>query len=75
MYSKLLTEQSKLEKDRDSTGKDIKNLQTKSADDCEKACREEPLCQSFTYIDAYSSCWLKRNKAKLFEKKFSCFVK
>lgn len=75
MYSKVMATEGVAQKDRDSTGKDLKNLLVKSSEECEKACKQEPACSSFTYIDAYSSCWLKKNKAKLIEKKFSCFIK
>lgn len=75
MYSKLMGQTSPAQADTDSTGKDIKNVTVKSASLCDKACRANEKCTSFTFIDAYQSCWLKSAEAKLVSKKFSCFVK
>ncbi len=75
MYSKILGPENRVLKDRDSTGTDLKNIVAKSTLDCEKACVKQVGCNSYTYIDAYSSCWLKKGKAKLIDKKFSCYIK
>ena len=62
-------------KDKDSSGKDIKNLTLSTAGDCKKACDLNDACLSFTYIDGYRSCWLKKGEAKLHSKVFHCMNK
>ena len=75
MYSKIMETKGPAKKNMDSTGKDMKNIVTSTVNGCEQACRNLVGCASYTYMDGYSSCWLKSAPAKLIEKNFSCYVK
>jgi hypothetical protein len=59
----------------DYSGKDFKKLALKSAVVCEEACKAEPVCQGFTFIGGYDTCWIKKTKGKLYPKIFYCLSK
>ncbi len=61
--------------DNDYTGKDLERLVLESADACGEACAKNAQCETFTYLDGYRVCWLKKTKGKFVPKVFSCLVK
>ena len=59
--------------DRDHSGKDLKKIEhIPSAKQCQEKCNDHDKCKAFTYIQGYSSCWLKKLPGKLFAKIFFC---
>ncbi|MFK7874006.1 MAG: PAN domain-containing protein [Oligoflexales bacterium] len=58
----------------DFSGKDIKQLSASTVKKCRNMCRHEVLCHGFTYIEGYSTCWIKR-EGDLRQKVFYCGVK
>lgn len=61
--------------DNDYTGKDLERLVLDSADACGEACAKNSQCESFTYLDGYRVCWLKKTRGKFVPKVFSCLMK
>ncbi len=61
--------------DEDYTGKDLERLVLASADECGEACAKNDACKSFTYLDGYRVCWLKKTLGKYNPKVFRCSIK
>lgn len=59
----------------DFSGKDIKSVIKKTAEACQKSCEQEELCQAFTYIAGYDTCWHKKAEGRFYEKIFYCYKK
>ncbi len=58
--------------DHDHSGKDIERLVLADADECGQACAAKTECQSFTLIEGYRVCWLKKKGGRLNPKVFQC---
>lgn len=61
--------------DNDYTGKDLERLVLDNADQCGEACSKNKECVSFTYLEGYRVCWLKKTLGKFKPKVFSCSLK
>lgn len=57
----------------DSSGKDLRRVSgVKDAKQCQKHCKAESQCGSFTYMNGYGDCWLKYPGGNLYGKQFHC---
>jgi hypothetical protein len=61
--------------DHDHNGKDLERLVLDDPDACGKACAAKEGCASFTYLEGYRVCWLKKAGGHLVSKVFSCSLK
>lgn len=80
MYSGQLSDEKgadmrKVEKqdyDLDCSGKDMRKVVVKAPQQCADECVRDLNCAAFTFIEGYATCWLKKTRGKLYEKKFYC---